>query len=249
MKKRQLILDFTSLLDVIMILLFVVISNMSIASLKVNEEANRSAIEAGTQIDRLTGEKEDLLLQLETAKEQGEEHEQAYMEAASSLKELESTYAKLLEDYDYLKIVTDYDSDNTLVYEEALKRMAKIVLICETGTDAATGNPFVEVKIYRSKADTDVQQQPYAESVKIVHDFNLSKDERAKFNAEQVIEVTKALSGVLRNEENDIIWFSVQYEYDDENFSNTDLEIISKAVENLERSFSKSCYIEEVKLY
>lgn len=247
MKKRQLILDFTSLLDVIMILLFVVISNMSIASLKVNEEANQSAIEAGAQIDRLTGEKKELLLQLETAKEKGAEYEQAYMEADSLLNELKDKYAKLQEDYDYLKIVTDYDSDNTLVYEEALKRMAKIVLICETGADEATGKPFVEVKIYRSQAGADNQSN--AESVKIVHDFSLSKEERAKYNAEQIIDVTKALSGVLRNEQNDIIWFSVQYEYDDENFSNTDLEIISKAVENLERSFSKACYVEEVKLY
>ncbi|MBO5227732.1 MAG: hypothetical protein J6B39_01910 [Lachnospiraceae bacterium] len=249
MKKRQLILDFTSLLDVIMILLFVVISNMSIASLKVNEEASQSAMEAGAQIDRLTGEKEDLLLQLETLEKQGEEYEQAYMEAASSLKELEGAYTKLQEDYDYLKIVTDYDPDNTLVYEEALKRMAKIVLICETGIDTATGNPFVEVKIYRSGAGAVDVQQAYAESFKIVHDFSLTKDERIKFNAEQVIAVTKALSGVLRDEVNNIIWFSVQYEYDDENFSNTDLEIISKAVENLERSFAKSCYVEEVKLY
>lgn len=248
MKKRQLILDFTSLLDVIMILLFVVISNMSIASLKVNEEASQNAIEAGAQIETLTGEKQELLLQLESAKEDSEEYRNAYDEVLASLKELESKYAGLQEEYDYLKIVTGYDSNNTLVYEEALKRMAKVVLICDTGTDAATGNPCVEIKIYRSESGAETQQS-YAESVKVIHDFSLTKDERAKFNAEQVIEVTKALSGVLRNEANNIIWFLVQYKYDDENFSNTDLEIISKAIENLEKSFSKSCYMEEVKLY
>ena len=39
MKKRELILDFTSLLDVIMILLFVVISNMSLVSANANAAA------------------------------------------------------------------------------------------------------------------------------------------------------------------------------------------------------------------
>lgn len=38
MKKRDIILDFTSLLDVIMILLFIVMSNTALASAKVNED-------------------------------------------------------------------------------------------------------------------------------------------------------------------------------------------------------------------
>ncbi len=41
MKKRDLVLDFTSLLDVIMIILFVVISSMGQASFNAKEEAQK----------------------------------------------------------------------------------------------------------------------------------------------------------------------------------------------------------------
>ena len=42
MRKKDIVLDFTSLLDVIMILLFIVISNTATASAKVSEEAQQT---------------------------------------------------------------------------------------------------------------------------------------------------------------------------------------------------------------
>ena len=45
MKKRDLVLDFTSLLDVIMIILFVVISNMGQASLDAKKAAEAKMAE------------------------------------------------------------------------------------------------------------------------------------------------------------------------------------------------------------
>ena len=56
MKKRDIILDFTSLLDVIMILLFIVMSNMTTASAKLNEETEQAKAElsiANTEISNL----------------------------------------------------------------------------------------------------------------------------------------------------------------------------------------------------
>jgi biopolymer transport protein ExbD len=45
MKKRDIILDFTSLLDVIMILLFIVMSNTAVSSANVSEELTEAKSE------------------------------------------------------------------------------------------------------------------------------------------------------------------------------------------------------------
>ena len=76
----------------------------------------------------------------------------------------------------------------------------------------------------------------------------MTKEERTRLIAEQVTEVTKVLSTVISDVDLEMMWFSVQYYYEDENFSNIDLEIINEAIKNIERIFSKSCYIEKIKL-
>ena len=65
MKKRELILDFTSLLDVMLILLFIVIANMNQASLAAGDELNAKLAQADTQIQQLSGEREQMLAELE----------------------------------------------------------------------------------------------------------------------------------------------------------------------------------------
>ncbi|MCH5271749.1 MAG: hypothetical protein J1E83_13590 [Lachnospiraceae bacterium] len=219
MKKKELILDFTSLLDVIMILLFVVISNMNQASLAINEEAEMAVSEARSQ----------------------------YADISSQLEELKNEYDILQNEYDYLKITTDYDADDVSVYEATIERMAKVVLICNTDENDLTGNYEVKINIY---LDENINgESSFLESVIIEHDLNLSREEREKVNAEQVLNVTRVLSGALRDVDEEMIWVSVQYAYDDENFSNSDLRIIKESINNLERSFSKTCYIDEIKLY
>ena len=77
MKKRDIVLDFTSLLDVIMILLFIVISNTATASAKVNEQAGKA------QEDLAAAESEisDLEYRLQT-KEAAEESYEIYTSEA-----------------------------------------------------------------------------------------------------------------------------------------------------------------------
>ncbi|MBQ2802313.1 MAG: hypothetical protein IJF07_00235 [Lachnospiraceae bacterium] len=242
MKKKELVLDFTSLLDVIMILLFVVISNMSQVSLSASKEADKALNEAQVQLEEMQGKTEALEEKLLAA----QQIEEQYKEALKALEALQSEHEKLQDEHDYLKITSNYDAENTAVYEAAIERMAKLVLICDTRRNEQTGNQEVQINIY---LDSNEEEQSYVAQAIIEHNLNLSKEDRAQFNAAQVTELTKVLSGVLRKEQREMIWFSVQYAYDDENFSNTDLEIINEAVQNLERSFSKSCYIEEIKLY
>lgn len=219
MKKKELILDFTSLLDVIMILLFVVISNMNQASISVNEETKTALSEAQSQIEDFSNQLEDMRME----------------------------YDSLQNEYDYLKITTGYDANDMTVYEATIERVAKVILICNTSKNAITGNYEVSVDIYLSENVSG--ESSFVESVIIEHDLDLTQDERREFNAEQILNMTRVLSNVLRDVDESMIWISIQYAYDDENFSNSDLRIIRESINNLERSFAKSCYTDEIRIY
>ncbi len=254
MKKRELILDFTSLLDVIMILLFIIISNMNLASVNANAEARaeteavQSALaeeqaESKAAADRIK-ELEAMLAELE---QRAEELQQANADTELELKVLLENHAALLEEYDYLKIITDFDASDTSAYGQVIERMTKVLLLCDTGQNPETGNTEVTVGIYRTSGKQE--EKSYVTSVVFVHDFSLTRQEREELAARQVTELTKALSGALREHSEEVIWCSVQYAYDDENFSQSDLEIIDEAIRNLERSFSKTCFMEKIKIY
>lgn len=250
MKKRELILDFTSLLDVIMILLFVVISNMSLASVNANataKEETAAAQEALAEEQRQAKETAEKIAELEGKLAEAEKLEQEYADLELELKVLLENHTALLEEYDYLKIITDFDASDTSAYEQVIKRMTKVLLLCDTGINEETGQPEVSVGVYRSGGTEE--EKTYVTSVVLTHDFSLTREERAELAAGQVTEMTKALSGALRDTSEEVVWCSVQYAYDDENFSQSDLEVISEAIRNLERSFSKTCFMEKIKIY
>lgn len=250
MKKRELILDFTSLLDVIMILLFVVISNMSLASVNANaaaKEETEAAKEALAAEQLQAEEAAEKIAELNEKLAELEGVNQKNADLELELQVLLENHTALLEEYDYLKIITDFDASDTSAYGQVIERMTKVLLLCETGVNEDTGMPEVRVGIYRSGQETE--EETYVTSVRLVHDFSLTKEEREKLAAEQVTEMTKALSGALRENSEEVIWCSVQYAYDDENFSRSDLEVIDEAIRNLERSFSKTCFMEKIKLY
>ncbi|MBE5931231.1 MAG: hypothetical protein E7268_09300 [Lachnospiraceae bacterium] len=250
MKKRELILDFTSLLDVIMILLFVVISNMSLVSANANaaaREETEAAKEALAAEQMQAEEAAEKIAELNAKLAELEEVKQNNADLELELKVLLENHTALLEEYDYLKIITDFDASDTSAYGQVIKRMTKVLLLCETGENEETGFPEVRVGIYRSGGTEE--EKTYVTSVVLVHDFSLTKDERAELAAGQVTELTKALSGALRENTEEVVWCSVQYAYDDENFSQSDLEVIGEAIGNLERSFSKTCFMEKIKIY
>lgn len=250
MKKRELILDFTSLLDVIMILLFVVVSNMSLVSANANaaaKEESEAAKEALAAEQLQAEEAAEKIAELNEKLTELEDVKQNNADLELELKVLLENHTALLEEYDYLKIITDFDASDTSAYEQVIKRMTKVLLLCDTGTNEETGLPEVRVGIYRSGGTEE--EKTYVTSVVLTHDFSLAKEERAELAAGQVTEMTKALSGALREASEDVVWCSVQYAYDDENFSQSDLEVIDEAIRNLERSFSKTCFMEKIKIY
>lgn len=254
MKKRELILDFTSLLDVIMILLFVIISNMNLASVNANAEAKAETEAVQGALEEKQAEADaaaDRIKELETllseAEKKAEELQQANADTELELKVLLENHAALLEEYDYLKIITDFDASDTSAYGQVIERMTKVLLLCDTGQNPETGLTEVTVGIYRTSGKQE--EKSYVSSVVFVHDFSLTTRERGELEARQVTELTKALSGALREQSEEVVWCSVQYAYDDENFSQSDLEIINEAIRNLERSFSKTCFMEKIKIY
>ncbi len=254
MKKRELILDFTSLLDVIMILLFIIISNMNLASVSANAEAKAETEAAQSALAEEQAEAEaaaDKIKELEAllaeSEQKAEELQQANADTELELKVLLENHAALLEEYDYLKIITEFDANDTSSYGQVIERMTKVLLLCDTGQNPETGQTEVTVGIYRASGKQE--EKSYVSSVVLVHDFSLTRREREELAARQITELTKALSGALREHSEDVVWCSVQYAYDDENFSQSDLEIIDEAIRNLERSFSKTCFTEKIKIY
>ena len=235
-KKKGLILDFTSLLDVILILLFMVIVNMGQVSHTANQQTEHALKEAVAQAAAYQASLNEAEAQLQGYEALAKEHQQ-----------LQNDYALLQDEYDYLKITSDFDETDISVYRAAIERMSKAVLILDTETDPASGNPAVTADIYlNTQADGTGS---YMGSFRLLHDFSLTKEERERYSAQQVLEVTRTLSGALRGQEHEMVWFSIQYAYDDENISNSDLTIIKEAIHNLERNFSISCYVGEMKLF
>ncbi|MBQ2985016.1 MAG: hypothetical protein IJD61_01200, partial [Clostridia bacterium] len=89
MKKKELILDFTSLLDVILILLFIVTASMSRASLSANDEISAELEQTAAQLALLDEEREQLLFRLEILEAEDAEQRAALLE----LQQLKESYA------------------------------------------------------------------------------------------------------------------------------------------------------------
>ena len=236
-------LDFTSLLDVILILLFIVIANMNQASAAAGEELTAQLTEADARIQVMEQEREQLLSQLEEMRI-GEAENAALRQEFEQLRE---QYASLQAEYDHLKITTNYDEDDVSVYRAAIEKTSHVVLICDTALNSATGNQEVNVDIYLDGEGEG--KQSYVSSVVLVHDFSLSGEQRERLWADQTVDMTMALSAALREDTGRIAWFSIQYHYDDKNFANSDIGIINRAIESLEHSFGMPCYAEEMKIY
>ncbi len=216
-KKKNLILDFTSLLDVIMILLFVVICNMSNASLEASENAKKS---------------QESLADAETKLEGMQDKLDALSADNEALKMELSGYQP-----------GSGDTVSPEAYEAILDSTTKVIMKCETGMDTETNKHMVSIDItIKNKGETARQT-----TAKIIHDFDLSRKERDAFNAKQIGSMKEELQKYLTNSDEKLIWVLIEYDYRDENFSNADLEIIRDAVEMLEAERNVTCYIEEMK--
>lgn len=223
MKRRELVLDFTSLLDVILILLFIVTSGIGESSQAASDRAEQSAARAQAQVEALEGERGQL---------------------SQELDELREKYGQLLEDYDYLKITSHYNAGDTSVYRQAIGRVTQAVLDCRGGGNASAAQ--AEFCLYVAPAGGD-GRAVFAGRRSMAHDFALSPAQRAQRSTQQANELAKLLADTLRDDGAPVIWFTIQYDYEDENFTYSDLEVIRKAISIFESAFDKPCYYSVLK--
>lgn len=215
MKKRDLVLDFTSLLDVIMIILFVVISGMGQASMNAKKEAEE-------KIKEVEGIKKELSVTRTSLEEKVD----------SLLKENETLKAK----------AESQDMDEAKLYESLMEKSTKITLVCLPYVN--DGKNEVKIRIYSGRGGREQEERS---SVIFNHDFNLSREERLSENAKMQERMYQALEKEVSGIETRLVLVEIQYTYGDKNFSQSDLDVINGAVQDLERKLNKTCYIDKMK--
>lgn len=233
MKKRDLVLDFTSLLDVIMIILFVVITSVGQTSIDAKNEL-QSAKEEKTAIKTVLAE--------------GEKEKQKLKEEQKSLMaELETVseeLSRLSKENNVLKAASNRtDIDPAKLYESLMRKSEKFTIICLPFVGQSEKDE-VEVKLYSGEAG---KEQEALASVIFEHDFSLSSEERNFKNKEMQERLYQILDRNIKNSDISLILFMVQYTYGDKNFSQSDLDIIDGAIKDIELRRNKTCFVDRVK--
>ncbi len=236
MKKRDIVLDFTSLLDVIMIILFLIIAGMK----QTSDNTDNGLKEKDERIAQLENEIEKVNSELELSSSD-------LKKEVSEKNDIKLSYDELKNEYDLLSAEKGFDEieDNVLL-ETLLNKTDKLVFNCtsyskENNSDEAS----VEIKIYFAENGKDPEEINMAV---LKHDFRLNSEERKKKNAEMQANLFKILKDVVSDSDSDCILATIQYPYNDKNFSQTDLEIIYGALNDIETSCSKKCFTDKVKL-
>lgn len=187
------------------------------------------------------------------------EKEAGLAEANQELDTLRTDYAALLEAaadkdtaLDFLEkenlrlSAKDGESgiDSADLYEALMQSAAKITLFCETHENSEkTKSNEVEITVYAGK-DEDFAQRGI---VVFPHDFGLSKTKRAEANTKMKADLYAVLEEILADDPSELVLITVEYTYGDINFSQTDLDIIAAAAEDVESLMHKTCYIDKIK--
>lgn len=235
MKKRDLVLDFTSLLDVIMIILFVVISNMGQASLNAKEEA-QAKMEENIGIQQELKNIQQALIDLQSE----------YDAISINNDDLQKQIEELSKENNLYKARDDEaDINEAQLYESLMEKSQKITIICTPYTNSnKSDSNEVEITIYSTKVG---DEQEEVEIVTFTHNFDLTREERVIKNAEMQADMYKSLENVIKNNDLELALITIEYTYGDKNFSQTDLNNIIRAVNDIERNYSITCYIDKVK--
>lgn len=235
MKKRDLVLDFTSLLDVIMIILFVVISNMGQASLDAKEAAEAKMAE-NIGIQQNLSDVQQALSNLQND----------YNELIINNEKLQNQLDELSKENNLYKAKADKtDIDEIQLYESLMNQSKKITLICKPYINSNKSDEnAVEITIYSAETGDD---QKALDVVTFTHNFDLTRDERTIKNAEMQADMYRALEKIIKDNDLKFVLITVEYMYNDKNFSQTDLNNIIGAVEDIERKYSITCYIDKIK--
>lgn len=233
--KKDLVLDFTSLLDVIMIILFVVISSMGQASFDAKEEA-QAQIEENAGIQQ---ERNDFQRALADLKNE-------YEEMVANNEELQKQLEELSKENNLYKAKdARADVNKVQLYESLMEKSQKITLICTPYINSnKSDSNEVEITVYSGKPG---DEQEAFDVVTFTHNFNLTREERNIKNAEMQADMYRSLESVVKRNDLEFVLVTIEYAYGDKNFSQMDLNNIIRAVDDIERNYSIICYIDKVK--
>jgi len=216
MRRRQNIaLDFTSLLDVILIILFIVIGSTNQASVEAGEASAQAIAEAQAQAEDLEQKNEQLHNELD----------EAIVELAMMKNEAEYNPG---------------DAENTF---DLIRGITKVVLDCSTSIDPTTKNSTATICI--SVIRNGGQEQTELETVSFLHDQSLSGTEREQVRSEQVQTLANVLINGLRQDALPVFWLTIQYDYDDAYFTYSDINVIQQAVDIARLQLEKTFYVDE----
>lgn len=235
MKKKNIALDFTSLLDIIMILLFIVISTMGINTMNAKKDLEvASAKKQAAEIELFQKVEELSKLEKDAAALKA-----AYEEETAKAQELE------YENHMLKALTFESNLDKTKLYESLMRKSQKLTLICTPKRIEGEREAHeVQVQIYATQGGRD---QEALSQVTIEHDFGLTREERLRKNSEMREFLYASLAEIVKSSEAELYLISIQYSYGDVNFSQTDLEIIEEAIKDIERRLNRSCYVEKLK--
>lgn len=244
--KREKNLDFTSLLDVIMILLFIVLSGIGRRAQTTEAELKKAESRAqATEAELKKAESRAAVLS---------ESVQAYEEEIAQLSaeniDLNTELDAVLEQYTDLKTITDYGSGGyQKAYPAVLRRVAKSTIVCLPEPEAHSDRWNVRVDLYIDR--TYDNSLVYTDTYTLIHDYDLSPYERRRANARQELEMTKFLETCLMQDEEpmEYCYITIQYPAGDENFSSLDLDIIERAISNIQNERGLKCYIEKAGIF
>ncbi len=102
----------------------------------------------------------------------------------------------------------------------------------------------MEITIYSAETG---EEQKALDIVTFTHNFDLTRDERIIKNAEMQADMYRALEKIIKDNDLKFALITIEYVYNDKNFSQTDLNNIIGAVEDIERKYLITCYIDKIK--
>ena len=227
--KRNNYLDFTSLLDVIMILLFIVLTSIGNKAITAQEQLTESLAEADSRINELEKKNEDLQNDL--------------TDIEATYQELNSQFETLSQQYNDLLLIHEKSLDNSDIYSAVINKITKILLVCNPEQDKRTGDWNVAIELYLGKNYNKETQ--YINTTSIIHDLNLSNSDRKVFNEKQTNQIVEFLDSNLDNHDVDAFYIILQYPYSDENISSLDLSVLEESIKRYELKTNVKCIVEE----
>ena len=151
----------------------------------------------------------------------------------------------LLENNLYKAKAGKTDIEEKQLYESLMNQSKKITLICEPYINPNKSDEnAVEITIYSAETG---DEQKALDVVTFTHNFDLTRNERSIKNAEMQADMYRALEKIIKDNDLKFALITIEYVYNDKNFSQTDLNNIIGAVEDIERKYSITCYIDKIK--